>query len=190
MQKLYIDGCSLVYGDGLPRDKSLGNLFKTHGGYDVTDLSRSGKSNLAIALDTYQNYKDHDVIILGFTYSSRFYIKYNNQNLDFYQREKEGSFGLNDAALDDAHVHVYKYFYTIFGHPYCDDLSDMVIDGVISFLKAQGKKVIAFSWQTRNVISPMFYPYIPPGKRLSDGHLNEQGMIELYHYLQNINGQK
>lgn len=190
MQKLYIDGCSLVYGDGLTRDKSIGHLFKTLGGYDVLDLSRSGKSNLAIAFDTYQNYKDFDVIVLGFTYSSRFYIKYNNQNLDFYLKEKESGFGINDAALDIAQENVYKHFYTIFGHPYCDDLSDMVIDGLISFLKSQGKKVIAFSWQHRNVKSTMFYPYIPPSSRLADGHLNEQGMIELYHYLQNINGRE
>lgn len=190
MQKLYIDGCSLVYGDSLPRDKSVGHLFKTLGGYNVSDLSRSGKSNLAIALDTYQNYKEHDVIVLGFTFSSRFYIKYNNQNLDFYLRKKETSFGLDDSALDDAQVNVYKYFYTVFGHPYCDDLSDMMIDGIISFLKSQGKKVIAFSWQQRSTVSTILYPYIPPSKRLEDGHLNEEGMLELYHYLQNINGRE
>lgn len=188
MQKLYIDGCSLVHGDGLPRDKSIGHLFNTLGGYDVLDLSRSGKSNLAIALDAYQNYKDSDVIVLGFTYSSRFYIKYNNQNLDFYLREKESGFGLDDAALDEAQVNVYKHFYTVFGHPYCDDLSDMVIDGLVSFLQSQGKKVIPFSWQPRAVKSMLWYPYISSTKRLADGHLNEQGMIELYHYLQNING--
>ena len=188
MQKLYIDGCSLVYGDGLPRDKSLGYLFKTVGGYNVLDLSRSGKSNLAIAFDTYQNYKDFDVFVLGFTFSSRFYIKYNNQNLDFYLREKESGFGLDDAALDDAQVSIYKHFYTVFGQPYCDELSDMLIDGLISFLRSQGKKVIAFSWQHRSVNSTMLYPYIPSSKRLADGHLNEEGMLELYHYLQNING--
>jgi hypothetical protein len=191
MEKLYIDGCSLVYGDGLPRDKSVGHLFDTLGGYTVTDLSRSGKSNLAIALDAYQNYKDYDLIILGFTYSSRFYIKYNDQNLDFYLRSKETGFGIDDAALDNAQVNVYKHFYTIFGHPYCDDLSDMVIDGLLSFLRSQRKKVIPFSWQQRKIVSEsLHYPYISSQKRLPDGHLNSEGMLELYHYLQNINGKQ
>jgi hypothetical protein len=189
MQRLYLDGCSLVYGDGLPRDQSLGHLFQTLGEYNVTDNSRSAKSNLAIAMDAYQNYRDHDVIVLGFTYSSRFYIKYNEHNLDFYLRAKQGSFGLSDAMLDDAHAHVYKYFYTIFGHPYCDDLSDMIIDGVLSFLQAQQKKVIAFSWQQRKTAMKLFYPYIPPSKRLEDGHLNQAGMLSLYDYLQNLIGQ-
>ena len=88
MNTLYLDGCSLVYGDGLPREQSLGNLFKDLGGYNVTDCSRSGKSNIAIALDAYQSFKDYDVIILGFTFSSRFHLKYNNQNLDFFSGHK------------------------------------------------------------------------------------------------------
>ena len=190
MDKLYLDGCSLVYGDGLPRDQSLGHLFRVQGGYKVDDFSRSGKSNLAIALDAYKNYQDYDLFVLGFTFSSRFYIKYNNQDLDFYVGLGNSSAGIDDAALDDAHVNVYKYFYTVFGYPYCNDLSDMTIDVVISFLKSQGKKVIAFSWEQRNIRSKLFYPYIAPKLRLSDGHLNQQGMIELYNYLQNINGRE
>ena len=190
MNKMYIDGCSLVYGDGLPRDKCLGHLFQTHGGYNVTDLSRSGKSNLAIAMDAYQNYQQHEIFILGFTFSSRFYLKYNNQNLDFFAGLKNNSFSIDDGALDQAHVNVYKYFYTVFGHPFCDDLSDMVVDGILSFLKSQNKKVIAFSWEKRNTKSNIFYPYIPPDRRLNDGHLNQNGMMDLYNYLQNINGRE
>lgn len=187
MQKLYLDGCSMVYGDGLPREQSLGSLFAKSGGYVVTDLSRSGKSNLAIALDAYQNYKDHDVIVLGFTYSSRFYIKYNDQDIDFFVGLKNSSLGIDDAVLDTASQSVYKYFYTVFGRPYCDDLSDMLIDGVVSFLKAQNKKVIVFSWESRKVKSEIYYPYFSPDQRLPDGHLNQRGMTALYDYLQNIN---
>lgn len=188
--KLYLDGCSLVYGDGLTKEQSLGNLFAELGGYDVTNLSRSGKSNLAIALDAYKNCQGHDVVILGFTFSSRFYIKYNEHDLDFFVGLKNNSLSIDNDFLDEAHINVYKYFYTVFGHPYCDELSDLLIDGVISFLKSQNKKVIAFSWEPRKVKSEIFYPYIPPRLRLSDGHLNQQGMIALYDYLQNINGRE
>lgn len=188
--KLYLDGCSMVYGDGLPRAQSLGSLFAKLGGYTVTDQSRSGKSNLAITLDAYKNCQDHDVVVLGFTYSSRFYIKYNDHDIDFFVGLKNNSFGIDDAALDTASLNVYKYFYTVFGHPYCDDLSDLLIDGVISFLKTQNKKVIAFSWEPRKVKSEIFYPYISTDLRLPDGHLNQHGMIALYDYLQNINGRE
>ena len=63
--RLYIDGCSLTYGQGLPRDQSLGHLFTTQGGYEVFDASRPGKSNTAICMDTHKYFKDYDVFVLA-----------------------------------------------------------------------------------------------------------------------------
>jgi hypothetical protein len=183
--RLYIDGCSLTYGQGLPRDQSLGHLFNVQGGYEVFDASRPGKSNTAICMDTYKNVDDYDVFVLGFTFSSRFYINYNNQNLDFFAGKKPGQTDIEPQDLDEATNAVYRYFYTVFGHPYCDQLSDMLVDGCISFLKTQGKKVLGFSWEQRQTVNQLLYPYIPPKHRLIDNHLNEQGVINLYNFLQN-----
>ena len=83
VKKLYLDGCSLTYGQGLDRSDSLGKLFNAPGGYQVLDNSRPGKSNMSIVFDTYQNFRDYDTFVLGFTYSARFGLKYNDQNLDF-----------------------------------------------------------------------------------------------------------
>ena len=187
VMRLYLDGCSLTYGQGLSREQSLGYLFKEQGGYDVFDASRPGKSNTAICLDAYQHCSDYDLFVLGFTYSSRFYINYNNQNLDFDVGKQNTYTNLEPQNLDEATNDVYKYFYTVFGHPYCDHLSDMLIDGIINFLQAQGKKVLAFSWEKRATTSQLLYPYISPKERLDDGHLNQQGTINLYNFLQNIN---
>lgn len=55
VKRLYLDGCSLTYGQGLARQHSLGALFENVGGYSVCDNSRPGKSNIAMVLDTYQN---------------------------------------------------------------------------------------------------------------------------------------
>jgi len=185
VKSLYLDGCSMVYGQGLPREQSLGSLFSVQGGYNVMDQSRLGKSNLAMVMDTYKNFKDFDVIVLGFTFSSRFYIGYNDQNLDFYPGIGGRGFGLEPSALDTAHQEMHKYFYTVYGPPYCDDLSDMLIDGLLSFLKNQNKKVIAFSWEKRKTTETLLYPYIPASYRLPDGHLNRDGMNDLFKYLQN-----
>jgi len=184
--RAYIDGCSLTYGHGLPRTQSLSALFNDLGGYDVTDLSRPGKSNLAISLDTYNNIHDHDVFILGWTYSSRFTLKYQNQDLDFYVGSHNQGFGIDPQYLDDAHREVHRYFYTVFSHPFCDQLSDTLVDSTISNLLMKNKKVLAFSWEKRNIDNELNYPYIPSNQRLPDGHLNFTGMTTLYHYLQNL----
>lgn len=183
VKKLYLDGCSMTYGQGLPRDQSLGSLYRTIGGYNVKDSSRPGKSNLAIVFDTYQNFENYDVFVLGFTFSSRFGIKYNDQDLDFFAGSHGKGFDLTPEDLDKAHLEVYKYFYTVFGHPYCDQLSDMLIDCLITFLLKQSKEVIAFSWEQRNVTSSIHYPYIKPSDRLPDGHLNKEGTMKLFDYL-------
>lgn len=186
VKKLYLDGCSLVYGYGIPREASLGNLFKTDGYYDVLDTSRPGKSNISIAVDTYKNYKNFDTIVLGFTYSSRFGLAWKDQNIDFYPGFHQKGFGVDPASLDDATLQIYKYFYSVYGPPYSEDLSNMVIDTLISFLKSQDKKILTFSWEQRQTENSLFYPYIEPTLRLNDGHLNIQGTRHLFNLLQDM----
>lgn len=182
--KVYIDGCSMTYGQGLPRDQVLSHLFSFTGGYKVLDKSSPGKSNMAICFDAYMHRSQFDIFILGFTYSSRFGIKYHNQDLKFFVGSHGRGFGLEPGDLDQSHLEVQKYFYTVFGPPYCDQLSDMLIDTTVNFLK-KDKIVLGFSWEKRNTDNNLYYPYISPKNRLSDGHLNRDGMIQLYHWLQN-----
>jgi hypothetical protein len=184
--RLYLDGCSYTYGHGLPRHQALGHLFTELGGYQVTDRSRPGKSNLAMALDTYNHIDQHDVFILGWTHSSRFTLKYQDQDLDFYPGSHGLGLGLEPQYLDDAHKEIHKYFYTVFSHPFCDHLSDTLVDTTISNIRIKNKKVVAFSWEQRQIKNHINYPYIPASKRLSDGHLDASGTLDLYHYLQNL----
>lgn len=183
--RAYIDGCSLTYGQGLPRDQSLSHLFSSIGGYEILDKSSPGKSNISICFDAYQHRSQFDVFILGFTYSSRFGIKYHDQDLKFFVGHHGQGFDLEPRDLDQSHSEIQKYFYTVFGSPYCDQLSDMLIDTTVDFLK-KDKIVLSFSWEKRNTDNELFYPYIPPKNRLSDGHLNRDGMMQLFHCLQNI----
>jgi hypothetical protein len=186
VKRLYLDGCSLTYGFGLNREDSLGSLFDIRGSYQVLDNSRPGKSNIAIVFDAYQNFQNYDTFVLGFTYSSRFGIKYHDQNLDFFSGFHGGPSGIEPQTLDTAHVEMHKYFYSIFGPPYSNDLSNMLIDTLISFLISQNKKVVGFSWEDRKTICHLEYPFIGPSGRLNDGHLNVKGTEELFNFLQNI----
>ena len=80
--RLYLDGCSFTYGTGLSAESTLAHLLANQGGYNVRNNSRPGKSNLSIALDAYDNIHNHDIIIIGWTFSSRTYLKYNNIDID------------------------------------------------------------------------------------------------------------
>lgn len=187
VMRLYLDGCSLTYGQGLPRDQSLGDLFRVVGDYEVLDMSRPGKSNIAIALDTYQYHRDFDVFVIGWTYSGRFGIKYQDQNIDFFPGLNGNQRDLEPQSLDQAFINVYKFFYTIYDPSFYNGLSNFLIDGINSFLIQQNKMVRSFSWEKREVTSKIYYPYIGPDQRLEDGHLNSNGVRELYNFLQNLN---
>lgn len=62
----------------------------------------------------------------------------------------------------------------------------MLIDTLTSFLISQNKKVVGFSWEVRKTICALQYPFIGPTGRLCDGHLNVQGTLQLFDFLQNI----
>ena len=181
---LYLDGCSMTHGHGLPRDQSLGKLFTDIGGYNVTDKSRNGKSNISIALDAYKHADKCEVFVLGFTYLSRFGLEYDSKNLDFYSGFHGSGVGDVDQEIENEFMHVYKYFYLTFGPPYSDQLSDMLVDYTISFLKSKNKKIFCFAWEHRDTNASLFYPYYGVEDRLLDGHLNKNGTYKLFNHIQ------
>ena len=186
VKKLYLDGCSFTYGLHLPPEDTLATLFARDGGYIVTNQSRPGKSNLAIVMDAYRASQTHDTIVLGFTFSSRFYLKYQDADIDFlpsrFNLDLKNS--INSKQLDQAYNQFHRYFYTMYEPPFCDNLSDMLIDGVCSYILSLGKKLVCFSWEQRNTQQQILYPYIGPDFRLPDNHLNTQGTRYLFNLLQ------
>jgi len=185
-KRLYLDGCSYTYGLGLATNHTLGYLLQHQGEYIVTNKSRPGKSNLAIAIDTYNNFKNHDTIVLGFTYASRFYLKAYDHDIDFSATRQEIEINdlKNGHQLEIAYKEFHKYFFTLFESPFDGNLSDMIIDSVISHMRSQGKTVVCFSWERRTTTNELLYPFIPIKMRLPDGHLNEDGTRYLFDVLQ------
>ena len=186
VKKLYLDGCSFTYGLHLDPADTLEALFVRDGGYIVTNQSRPGKSNLAIAMDAYRHCDSHDTVVLGFTYSARFYLKYQDTDIDFLPSKfnLETDDAVNGDQLSQAYTQFHKYFYTMYEPPFCDTMSDMLVDSVCSHILARGKKLVCFSWEKRNTINTVIYPYIGPEHRLPDRHLNPKGTQYLFDLLQ------
>ena len=172
MSKIYVDGCSFTYGEGLSREYSLANLISA----DI-DMSLPGKSNNNIIYDTYRHINDADIFVLGFTFADRTTLWNNDRpvgvNPSKLQIEK-----LSDqpgsSLLEEKYKDFHTIFYMLYNQRYQDTLSDFFIDGIIELLKSKQKKVIVYSIEKRNCVNEIFYPYIM--NKQSDGHYNEIGM--------------
>jgi hypothetical protein len=177
--KLYVDGCSFVYGDHLPREYSLANLLNA----DI-DNSECGKSNIAMFEDVYKNINDYDTFIIGFTFSSRYtFCNRLNERRHLIPSRYVSYFGnYNGSALDEEKfiklTELFIYFSDI---DVLDFRSDVYVDSIIDLLKKHNKKYVLFSWEKRNLRNndDIFYPTFSEKLKLPDGHLNEQGLQEL-----------
>lgn len=182
MKDLYIDGCSFIYGTGLPRNKILSSLL-ADAGYNLVDNSREGKSNLAIAMDLQANINDFEYYLIGWTFSCRTYINYNDINLDLFPgRTHVPSY--SNSKLDDVHKELIKLHYSVYDASFHNAMSDMLINSSYSQLRMNSKKICFLSWERRDINCPIIYPVILPEERLPDGHLNAKGTNELYQSVQ------
>lgn len=193
--RLYLDGCSFAYGTGLSQQSTLGHLFADSGGYLVTNNSRPGKSNLAIALDTYDNISNHDVIVIGWTFSSRTYLKYHNRDIDFLPSNWIKHF-LSIGPLDDSlrieksYEDYHKQLYSLFDIDHYNKVSDMLMSMTYQMALNLNKKIVFFSWEKRDVTIPLLYPHVPAQHKLTCGHLNASGTEYLYNTLQALLGEQ
>lgn len=188
VKKLYLDGCSFTWGLNIDPEQRLEHLFKHNGGYIVGNYARPGKSNLAIAQDVFNNAQNYDTIVVGWTFATRFYLKYDNYDLDFLPSRTELDLPENrdTGIIDQAYGEFHKYFYTLYKEPYIDNLSDMLISYSYAYCNQLGKKVLFFSWEHRNVNFDLYKPYIHPQERLPCGHLTAQGTQRLFDTLQEL----
>ena len=186
VKQLYLDGCSYTYGLNLPRTSTLEHLF-IESGYDVTNNSRPGKSNLAIAVDTYNNFQNYDTIVIGWSFSSRFYFNYLNQHIDLLPSRY--NIELNDCfdagIIEESYKNLHKQFYSLFDTDYFNNLREMLVFQTLTACLFHKKTVAFFSWEKRKV-EKIYYPHIPDHYRLECGHLNANGTFHLYEKLQNI----
>jgi hypothetical protein len=169
---MYVDGCSFVYGEGLPRNYSLGSLLSA----DI-DMSAPGKSNYNIAYDIYKLIDSADIFVIGFSFSDRLTLWDNDiplgisptkLNLDRIYKNPQGE------ILEKEYKSFHKIFYTLYNDSYAHTLSDFLVDGTIELLKKKKKKFIIFSWEKRTCLNDVLYFNI--FGQLPDGHFNKDGM--------------
>lgn len=184
MVNLYLDGCSFTYGVGLSVHQTLEAHFKD-AGYNIINLSRPGKSNIAIAQDTYNHSSQADIFVLGFTFAQRYWFKYDTYNIDLlpsnvaWPIDDENGQGIE---IEKILTNLHKNFYLLFDSKHWENVSDMLIDNTLNSLKFKNKRVFAYSWQPRNTQNKLMYPIITD--RLKDGHLNDVGTKKLFELIQ------
>jgi hypothetical protein len=176
MTKIYVDGCSYVYGQGLDRSYSLGALLGA-----TIDNSRSGKSNIAISEDLYDAVKqDYDWYVVGYTFSNRYSFSLDRKPIDMYSSSDEYvlEFEQDEIKLKQLHQ-LYYYFSDI---KKLDQRSDYLVDSSIALLEQQHKKFVMFSWEPRTIMNSnkIFYPRHLIAKTHcqspTNHHLNQSGM--------------
>jgi len=185
MVNLYLDGCSLTYGVGLDPVDTLASNFE-QAGYNVLNFSRPGKSNMAIAQDTFNNINNANIFVLGFTFSARYHLRFNNIDIDLLPSNYTWQYDrdlIQGSNISDIAKNLHKNFYLLFDHDHWNNFSDMLVDNTINSLNFENKKIFVFSWEKRNTKNKIFYPIIPD--RFTDGHLNNVGTKKLFNIIQN-----
>jgi hypothetical protein len=188
MQKrLLLDGCSYTYGLNLPREQTLEQHF-VESGYEVVNLSRPGKSNSAIALDLYNNMDSCDILVVGWSFSSRWHLQYHTHNIDLLATREhvELPHTLDSALVEQSYQELHRSFYSLFDAEHWDNHSDMLVDSAAAIAAQRRKQAVFFSWEPRKVTGDIYYPHVPTAHRLPCGHLNANGTANLYNNLTHI----
>ena len=189
-KRLYLDGCSFTYGLGLEHHDTLAGRWESE--YDVINNARPGKSNLAIALDTFKNIQTCDIMVIGWTFSSRSYLKYYDYDIDLLPSSTADhlSFGQNidrnTKVIHDTYADLHRNFYALHDVKFANHYSDFLVCSIKAMCEQYQKTSVFFSWERRNTNFDMCYPNMSKQMRLPDGHLNVDGITHLYNNLQQL----
>jgi hypothetical protein len=186
MSRLYLDGCSFTFGLGLESHDTLAGRWGSK--YEVINKTRPGKSNLAIALDAFENIQNCDVVVIGWTYSSRSYLKYQNHDIDLLPSRTvvDLPFERDTKTMSDIYTDLHRNFYALHDTVFAGQYSDFLVSSIKYMCEKYQKKSVFFSWEHRKADCNIYYPTISPKMRLPDGHLNADGTTHLYNNLQQL----
>tara|TARA_B100000029_G_C17419369_1_gene903721 strand:- start:199 stop:804 length:606 start_codon:yes stop_codon:yes gene_type:complete len=86
MKNLYVNGCSFTYGHILPKEQTWPELLSKKLNLDLINQSKNGQSFSGIVWNTIdsliQESSDETLVIIGFTWSTRYHIRLNDENWD------------------------------------------------------------------------------------------------------------
>ena len=183
-KKLLLDGCSFTYGLNSAPHETLAHHF-IECGYEVLNLSRPGKSNHAIALDVYNNLKYCDVAVVGWTYSSRWHLKYHEFDIDLLASKLQIELPhlIDTETIEQNYQELHRSLYGLFDTTHWNQTSDMLVDLTHAMITAHQKRSVFFSLEPRKVMCPIYVPHVPSNHKLPCGHLNANGTTHLFNNL-------
>jgi hypothetical protein len=184
--RLYLDGCSFTYGLGLEHEHTLAGLWQDQ--YQVINKSRPGKSNLAIALDAFENIPSCDIAVIGWTFSARSYLRYQKYDIDLLPSRTvvELPFEQDTKTISDIYTDLHRNFYSLHDTDFADQTSNFLIASIANLCRVEQKKSAFFSIEKRKTNAKIYYPVISPAMRLPDGHWNQIGTKHVYTVLQQM----
>ena len=182
MSKIYVDGCSFTYGQGLDRKYSVGNLLNA----DI-DKSRPGKSNTAMVTEIYPDIDLYDIFIIGFTFPSRYTFYNDNMPIEVQPGKKFLDRLIGHPIgefIEKTYPQFFKVLWSLTNEEKLTTLTDFYINSLISLLKEKNKKYVIYSWGNAECSDQYFFiPNIPMNLEYriseSDSHLSIKGMIDL-----------
>jgi hypothetical protein len=182
VSKIYVDGCSLTYGQGLDRKYSVGSLLNA----DI-DKSRPGKSNTAMITEIYPDIDFYDVFVIGFTFSSRYTFYNDNMPIEIHPGKDCSDRLIGHPIgefIEKTYPQFFKVLWSLTNEEKLTTLTNFYINSLISLLKEKNKKYVIYSWDNATCSDQCFFiPNIPKNLdhriSTSDAHLNKKGMIEL-----------
>jgi len=182
VSKIYVDGCSLTYGQGLDRKYSVGSLLNA----DI-DKSRPGKSNSAMITEIYPDIDFYDVFVIGFTFSSRYTFYNDNMPIEIHPGKDCSDRLIGHPIgefIEKTYPQFFKVLWSLTNEEKLTTLTNFYINSLISLLKEKNKKYVIYSWDNATCSDQCFFiPNIPKNLdhriSTSDAHLNKKGMIEL-----------
>jgi lysophospholipase L1-like esterase len=179
VNKIYVDGCSFTYAQGLDRVYSVGAQLTA-----AIDKSRPGKSNTAIVTELYNDIDKYDTFVLGLTFPSR-YTFYNDDTPVEIQPGKQQLDTLVDHPMGEFIENTYPQFckvlWSLTSEQNMNILSNFYLNSIVSLLKEKNKKYVIYSMTSLQCNDTnYFHLTIPstPQYRISseDIHFNITGM--------------
>ncbi len=179
MSKLYVDGCSFTYAQGLDRIYSVGAQLNA-----TIDKSRPGKSNTAIVTELFNDIDKYDIFVLGLTYPTR-YTFYNDNIPVEIQPGKTQLDQLIDHPMGEFIEQTYPQFckvlWSLTSEQNMDILSNFYLNAIVSLLKEKNKKYVIYSILPLQCNDPNYFVSpVPLTTRyrisLEDQHYNIAGM--------------
>ena len=179
MNKIYVDGCSFTYAQGLDRVYSVGAQLNA-----AIDKSRPGKSNTAIVTELFDDIGKYDIFVLGLTFPARYTFYNNNTPVEIQPGKKQLDTLVGHPVgefIENTYPQFCKVLWSLTSEQNMNILSNFYLNSIISLLKEKNKKYVIYSMTSLQCNDTNYFHLTIPNTlqyriSLEDIHFNITGM--------------